>query len=225
MPSALTTKSPEYCPPQPQTPETLDLPIQLVHDIFLRRLYRDGESTLESLSSALRLAVPIVEAVFHDFRARLLIEVRGVVGDDYRFSLTEAGQKLALDRLRVSEYAGVAPVSLREYFAGTRAQFPQISIDQQQLSEKLSDIVVSPETLDSLGPALVSQDSLFLYGPTGNGKTTIAERLRGAGEPSWNYSGAGSNGQACTEGTIRAMFMQSPMDGSRQEVGLDYRDS
>ena len=35
--------------------------------------------------------------------------------------------------------------------------------------------------------------------------STSAEntRLRKAGEASWNYSGAGSNGQACTEGSIR----------------------
>jgi SpoVK/Ycf46/Vps4 family AAA+-type ATPase len=31
--------------------------------------------------------------------------------------------------------------------------------------------------LDQLGPALVSQRSLFLYGPTGNGKTSYSERL------------------------------------------------
>ena len=35
-----------------------------------------------------------------------------------------------------------------------------------------------PRTLlDQLGPALISQNSIFLYGPTGNGKTSLAERM------------------------------------------------
>jgi predicted ATPase with chaperone activity len=31
--------------------------------------------------------------------------------------------------------------------------------------------------LDQLGPALISQNSIFVYGPTGNGKTSLAERM------------------------------------------------
>ncbi len=31
--------------------------------------------------------------------------------------------------------------------------------------------------LDQLGPAIISQNSIFVYGPTGNGKTSLAERM------------------------------------------------
>jgi SpoVK/Ycf46/Vps4 family AAA+-type ATPase len=31
--------------------------------------------------------------------------------------------------------------------------------------------------LDQLGPAIISQTSIFVYGPTGNGKTSLAERM------------------------------------------------
>jgi predicted ATPase with chaperone activity len=37
--------------------------------------------------------------------------------------------------------------------------------------------VVPDRMLDQLGPALISQNSIFLYGPSGNGKTSIAERM------------------------------------------------
>jgi predicted ATPase with chaperone activity len=37
--------------------------------------------------------------------------------------------------------------------------------------------VVSDRLLDQLGPALISQNSIFVYGPTGNGKTSLAERM------------------------------------------------
>ncbi len=39
------------------------------------------------------------------------------------------------------------------------------------------DIVVTDALLDALGPALISRGAIFLYGPSGTGKTTISERL------------------------------------------------
>ena len=45
------------------------------------------------------------------------------------------------------------------------------------LRDALSDLVLSDRMLDQLGPAIISQKSLFLYGPSGNGKTSLAERL------------------------------------------------
>ncbi len=175
----IATATPEttFAPRAPHTLDELDLPVGVVHDIFLRRLYRDGIGSLSSLSAALRLEIPIIESVFHDFRQRMIVEVKGMEGDDFRFSLTEAGHRVAEDRLRVSEYAGAAPVSLAEYFAGTKAQFAKVEIDRDELRQRMSDVVLTDETLDTVGPALISQDSLFLYGPTGNGKTTLAERL------------------------------------------------
>jgi predicted ATPase with chaperone activity len=40
-----------------------------------------------------------------------------------------------------------------------------------------SDLVVTDSLLDQVGPALITQSSVFLYGPSGNGKTSIAERM------------------------------------------------
>ena len=37
--------------------------------------------------------------------------------------------------------------------------------------------MVTDRMLDQLGPALISQNSIFVYGPTGNGKTSLAERM------------------------------------------------
>jgi len=36
---------------------------------------------------------------------------------------------------------------------------------------------VSDRMLDQMGPAIISQTSIFVYGPTGNGKTSLAERM------------------------------------------------
>ena len=45
------------------------------------------------------------------------------------------------------------------------------------MRKAFGDLVVTDAMLDQLGPSLISQKSLFLYGPTGNGKTSLAERM------------------------------------------------
>jgi hypothetical protein len=161
----------------PQSIEELGIPQSLVIDLVLRRLLLEGFSTLASLSAALRLALPVIDFVFRHLRAQQVIEVKGMVGNDYQFILTTAGKQLASDRFQISQYAGAAPVSLKDYHSATKRQTARISIDRRTLRSAFSDLVVTDRMLDQLGPALISQNSIFLYGPSGNGKTSIAERM------------------------------------------------
>jgi len=98
-------------------------------------------------------------------------------GNDYQFVLSAAGKQLASERFQVSQYAGACPVSLTEYHAATKSQSARISVDRGLLRQAFSDLVVSDKMLDQMGPAIISQTSIFVYGPTGNGKTSLAERM------------------------------------------------
>ena len=100
-----------------------------------------------------------------------------MVGNDYQFVLSQAGKQLASDRFQISQYAGACPVALKDYHAATKRQAARINIDRRALRAAFSDLVVPDRLLDQLGPALISQNSIFLYGPSGNGKTSIAERM------------------------------------------------
>jgi len=166
-----------FAPPVPQTYEELGLPQSLVLDLVLRRLLLEGFSSLQSLTRSLRLSPPIVEAAFRHLRQQQLIEVKGMIGNDYTFVLSGSGKTLASDRFQISQYAGAAPVSLKDYVSATRAQTARISVDRRALRAAFSDLVITDRLLDQLGPALISQNSIFLYGPSGNGKTSIAERM------------------------------------------------
>ncbi|MBL8295394.1 MAG: AAA family ATPase, partial [Bryobacterales bacterium] len=143
----------------------------------LRRLLLEGFSSLHSLSRALKLSLPVVDHAFRHLRSQQLVEVKGMIGNDYSFVLSQAGKNLASDRFQISQYAGAAPVSLKDYTTATRTQSAKVSIDRKSLRAALSDLVVTDRLLDQLGPALISQSSIFLYGPSGNGKTSIAERM------------------------------------------------
>jgi hypothetical protein len=166
-----------FVPPTPQTFEELGIPQPLVLDLMLRRMLLEGYSTLQNLSQKLRLAVAILDVVFRQMRQQQLVEVKGMVGNDYAFVLSAAGKTLAAERFQITQYAGAAPVSLEAYSKATKAQAARVKIDRQRLRAAFSDLVLPARLLDQLGPALISQTSIFVYGPTGNGKTSLAERM------------------------------------------------
>ncbi len=166
-----------FSPALPQNFQDLGVPESLVLDLVIRRLLIEGYSTLASLSRALRLAVPVVDSVFKHMRSQQLVEVKGMTGNDYNFILSQAGKQLASERFQVSQYAGACPVSLKDYNAATRAQSAKVHVDRRALRQAFSDLIVTDRMLDQLGPAIISQNSIFVYGPTGNGKTSLAERM------------------------------------------------
>jgi hypothetical protein len=166
-----------FAPSTPQTLDELGISQALVLDLMVRRLLLEGHCTLALLSKKLRLSVPIVDSVFRHMRQQQLVEVKGMIGNDYNFSLSGAGRSLAAERFQVSQYAGACPVALNDYHAATTMQAARVAIDRGTLRDAFADLVITDRLLDQLGPAIISQSSIFLYGPTGNGKTSLAERM------------------------------------------------
>ncbi len=166
-----------FNPSIPQNFNDLGISEALILDLVLRRMMIEGFSSLGSLSRALRLSQPIIDLAFKHMRSQQLVEVKGMTGNDYNFTLSAAGKQLASERFQVSQYAGACPVSLKEYHAAVKGQSAKVNVDRQTLRDSFSDLVVTDRMLDQLGPAIISQNSIFVYGPTGNGKTSLAERM------------------------------------------------
>jgi hypothetical protein len=166
-----------FNPNIPQNFAELGVPESLVLDLVLRRMLIEGYCSLAGLGRSLKLAVPVIDVVFKHMRSQQLVEVKGMTGNDYNFTLSGAGKTLAGERFQISQYAGACPVSLRDYHAATKVQSAKVHVDRAALRQAFSDLIVSDRMLDSLGPAIISQSSIFVYGPTGNGKTSLAERM------------------------------------------------
>jgi len=166
-----------FSPAIPQNFAELGISESLVLDLVLRRMVIEGNCTLASLGRSLRLAVPIIDVAFKHMRQQQLVEVKGMSGNDYNFVLSQAGKQMANERFQVSQYAGACPVSIKDYGAAVRAQSAKVNVDREILRNAFSDLVVSDHMLDQMGPAIISQSSIFIYGPTGNGKTSLAERM------------------------------------------------
>src|SRR5207247_1832272 len=168
---------PAFFPTAPEKIEDTGISESLLMDLIVRRLSLEGTANLAGLSEKLKLAYPVVDHLFRNMRQHHLVEVKGMLGNDYWITLSGAGRALATERLQISKYAGAAPVSLNDYTAAVKLQASEVDISRKSLRAALSDLVVTDQILDKLGPAVISQTSIFLYGPTGNGKTSLAERL------------------------------------------------
>jgi energy-coupling factor transporter ATP-binding protein EcfA2 len=177
--SGLLDKRLTTLPTAPNAPEDLDIPKSLAEDLMLRRLYTKGKSSIRELSETLKLSFPLLYSLFQDLRQQQLFEVTGMEGNDYVFTLSGTGRELAAKRFLISHYSGPAPVSVTSYNRVVRSQAAIPIINRSLLATALSDLVLTTRFLDELGPALASQKSIFLYGPTGNGKTSVVRRLSG----------------------------------------------
>ncbi|MEZ5166941.1 MAG: AAA family ATPase [Acidimicrobiales bacterium] len=161
----------------PKSPEELGVPYALVADLVLRRCLLEGKTNVTGLSNALALTAGLVDKIVQELREKKEIEVLGMVGRDYTLALTGLGQQHATDRLAQSRYAGACPVSLNHYREVVAAQKLAVYVNREMLKAAFSDLVISDELLDELGPALNANGAMFLYGPPGTGKTSIAERI------------------------------------------------
>ena len=161
----------------PVKPEELDIPVSMAEDLMLRYLYTKGASSLRELSRSIKLSFPLLHTLFQSMRQQQLFEITGMDGNDYMFTLSGIGREQAAKRFLICHYIGPAPVSVSAYTAAVRSQNIRPMINRALLRTALSDLVVTDRFLDELGPAVISQTSIFLYGPTGNGKTSVVSRL------------------------------------------------
>jgi predicted ATPase with chaperone activity len=174
-------ESNDSAPPVPDTLADTGLSADVVRDLILKVFYVQGGRTGHYLSEFLRLPFALVDEELLTLQQRRFIEVRGTTGPNrasYLFDLAGAGRDRAKEALDASQYVGAAPVPLAQYSRWIEAQSIQNAhVTQESLQAGFSHLVLNASLLDSLGPAVNSSKSIFLYGHPGNGKTAIAEAI------------------------------------------------
>ncbi|HUE96495.1 MAG TPA: hypothetical protein VMN39_07530, partial [Longimicrobiaceae bacterium] len=168
-------------PAVPRTIADTGISAAFLTDLLLKILYRLGMLTGERIAEEIRLPFPLVDDQLHALQQRQLLEVRGTGGHGrggYLFDLTGAGRERAQEALAANSYSGPAPVPLEQYREAVLAQSIQnVHVTRESIEEGFRDVVIDPELLNQLGPAINSAKSLFLYGSSGNGKTLVAESI------------------------------------------------
>jgi predicted ATPase with chaperone activity len=168
-----------FWPAVPHSLEDTGLSPTLVESLILKHLCIVGCNSGRGIAQHLCLPFAALESLMNDLRTRQLITHIGSAPlNDYRYVLAERGQQRADAYAAACGYAGPAPVPLINYVLSVEAQTIRAETPRrQQLEEAFSDISVEPQLFDSLGPAVNSGAGLFLYGPPGNGKSTLAKRI------------------------------------------------
>src|SRR5581483_4103229 len=134
------TVRPTARPIMPDKVEDLGISRAVVSDLILRYLWLRGSGTLSSLHQTLKLSFPVLETMFHQFRHQQLLEVKGMVGNDYSFSLTTAGRAQATARNEVCQYVGPAPVSIQDYHKIVKAQSAHVQLSREGLRDAFQDL-------------------------------------------------------------------------------------
>jgi predicted ATPase with chaperone activity len=125
-----------------------------------------------------RLSYEVANELFLRLRTELLCQVTGMANNIPNIAITSMGRTRAMELLSHSHYTGPAPVSLEAYVEQVRKQsVKNVIVRPADVERAFAHLVIDDKTLWQLGTALNSGSSLFLYGPAGTGKTTIAETL------------------------------------------------
>jgi len=169
-----------FLPPQVTSLEDTGLNPLWLQDLVLKVLYSRGY--LSGFKVAEEIALPfagVTDQILIALKADKLIEVKssqGGLGEGaYTYGITDAGTQRAREALDRSQYAGPAPVPFEVYNEAIRRQKSgRMTVTSRTMRQILSQLVISETTFQRLGPALNSGTSIFMYGPPGNGKTSIA---------------------------------------------------
>ncbi len=151
-----------------------------LQDLVLKVLYFQGYLNGTRISEAVALPFAgVVDQILQSLKTEKLIEIKssqGGLGEgSYTYGITSAGIARAREALERSQYAGPAPVPFDVYNESIRRQKSgRLTVTTRTMRQILSQLVISETTFQRLGPALNSGTSIFLYGPPGNGKTSIA---------------------------------------------------
>ncbi|MBL4810924.1 MAG: ATPase [Rhodobacteraceae bacterium] len=172
-------------PPAPKTIAGMQLPMVMMRDILLKTIFRMNLNETSVIARAICLPIPVTQELVDMARGQRLLEATGTLnansGKEMGYQLTDVGKARALDALGQSEYYGPMPVPLTVYAEQVKRQsIRNIQITRDQLTSAMGHLILPPDLLGQLGPAVGAGRSILMYGPPGNGKSSISNGIKDA---------------------------------------------
>ena len=174
-----------FAPPMLRKLGDTGLQMVMMRDILLKTIFRKNVEQTSAIAEAICLPMPLTQQLIDMLRDMGLLQAMGTLhatsSSEMGYQLTDAGKARALDALSQSEYYGAMPIPLEAYKEQTKRQSVRnVQITRDTLNASMGHLILPVGLIDQLGPAVSSGRSVLMYGPPGNGKSSIAEGIRAA---------------------------------------------
>jgi hypothetical protein len=157
--------------------DELDLMGLMMRQIYLERL-ESARQFVDTIKLPYQIVADLIKMTIDRRLMHSLGMGRAQSPIDMRYAMTEEGKRWTIDVLEQSRYSGPAPVTLDDFNYQVNLQKPTNEwVNLERIRKSLGDFVFDDSTLEQCGPGLNSGRALLLYGPPGNGKTSIANCL------------------------------------------------
>jgi hypothetical protein len=178
----LAELSDNRAPVAPQSIADTGIDSGFLMDLMVKTIYRMGLERPSEIGREMKLPVRIVAKLIEMAQSMKLLETRGQLGAsmtaEMRYALTGKGREWTLEALSQSEYFGPTPGTLKDFSRQLEKQSMKTETLQRQALDKVfSGLTLSSDLMEKLGPAANCGASVLLYGPPGNGKSTIVEAI------------------------------------------------
>ncbi|HEY3778280.1 MAG TPA: hypothetical protein VGL35_09490 [Rhizomicrobium sp.] len=169
-------------PTPPRSLEETGLALADLLNLTTKAMYVNTLETPSRIANLLKLPPLAVQQLLDQAKERKLVDILGSAGvravSELRYALTEKGKQWAQDAMTLSQYVGPAPVPLAQYHDRiARQRIVNERVDRAAIDDAFGNLVISEDFVQEIGPAINSGRSILLYGPPGNGKTSVAEKV------------------------------------------------